>query len=173
MQEKGYASGFKFNHVWSVLKDYVQTQTVAGVSSLPEEEDIPESRNPSLSSFDINLSSDGGSSSLRPEDLIKSKLKRKQEEDASSSLANSLKEENAKLWEMLLSTATKGDRDVELEMKKIEAKNRKSKIEELKRDDSILLIDLDTISDPERREFFRSEQQQIMQKRRQPQQDDA
>lgn len=126
-----------------MLKHYVQSQTVGGVSSLLEE-DIPESHNPSLSSFEINLSSDGGSSSLQPEDLIKSKLKRKQEEDASS-LTNSLKEENAKLWEMLLSSATKGDRDVEVEMKKIEAKNRKSKIEELKRDDNILLIDLDTI----------------------------
>ncbi|KAK6123859.1 hypothetical protein DH2020_042398 [Rehmannia glutinosa] len=174
MQQKGYSGGFKFDHVWYVMKDYVQSETAGGVSSFPKEniQESPISPNPSLSSFSINLSDEnisGGSSSHRPEGVKKSKLKRKQSEDASN-FANTVKEENAKLRELLLSSISKKERVVELEMKKIEAQNRKSKINELMREDNILMMNLDNISDPERREFFRLEQQQIMQKRRQTQQ---
>ncbi|GFQ03467.1 glutathione s-transferase t3 [Phtheirospermum japonicum] len=180
MQKRDYASGFKFDHVWSLMKNYVQSETIGGVNSFAEEKNVsdsPNPSNPSLSSFSINLSDEneninsGGSSSQRPKGVKKSKLKRKQNEDASI-FAKTLKEENEKFREILLSSAAKRDRDIEVQMKKIEAKNRKSKINELMREDNILIINLDTISDPVRREFFRLEQNQIMQKRRQAQQPD-
>ncbi|KAK6141990.1 hypothetical protein DH2020_019616 [Rehmannia glutinosa] len=126
MQQKGYSGGFKFDHVWYVMKDYVQSETAGGVSSFPKEniQESPISPNPSLSSFSINLSDEnisGGSSSHRPEGVKKSKLKRKQSEDASN-FANTVKEENAKLRELLLSSISKKERVVELEMKKIKRK---------------------------------------------------
>ncbi|KAK6127374.1 hypothetical protein DH2020_038885 [Rehmannia glutinosa] len=170
MQEKGYNNGFKFEHVWFILKDFVQSKTTSGVSSFPEENmlESPISPNSSMSSFSINLSDENssGRSSRRPEAVKNSKLKRKSSEETSTICA--FKEENEKLRELLLSSIGKKDREVQ--MKKIEAQNRKSEIKELVREDNILMINLDTISDLERREFFRLEQQYIMQKRRLAQQ---
>lgn len=49
MQEKSFV--FKFDHVLAFAKDIFQVESISAVSSLPPEI-IPDSPNPSLSSFD-------------------------------------------------------------------------------------------------------------------------
>ncbi|KAH6768746.1 hypothetical protein C2S51_014082 [Perilla frutescens var. frutescens] len=165
MMHEGYAGGFKFQHVWSILKNFVQVETVGRVPSSVEE-NVSTTPQDSLSDFEINLSSGGSSASKRPEGVKKSKLKRKQQEDISSA-ANTFKEENEKLRELLPIGYEKKDIYLEMQEKKLEAQKRRQRLDELKRDDKILLTNLDTIDDPERREYIRLEQQAIMHKRRQ------
>ncbi|KAL8546680.1 hypothetical protein ACS0TY_006416 [Phlomoides rotata] len=71
-QIKGYEDGFKFDHVWSILKEYLEVQAQAqshiGVSSDLDENmrEYPNSPNSSTPPFTVNLSDDnnfGGSSS--------------------------------------------------------------------------------------------------------------
>ncbi|KAL8545891.1 hypothetical protein ACS0TY_005855 [Phlomoides rotata] len=92
MGQKGYEEGFKYDHVWSTLKEYLQTQTETQgvVFSEPEENMMGDD------------SSDDNSPSQRPEGIKKSKIKRKLGEDKSTFL-QTIKEENEKLWEILKS----------------------------------------------------------------------
>ncbi|KAL8530350.1 hypothetical protein ACS0TY_007404 [Phlomoides rotata] len=107
MGQKGYEEGFKYNHVWSILKEYLQTQTeTQGVVFSESEENMMGSPNPSLPPFTVNLSddsSDGSSPSQRPEGVKKSKMKRKLGEEKSMFL-QTIKEENEKLWDILQSS---------------------------------------------------------------------
>lgn len=177
MMQQGYESGFQFDHVWSLLKEYVQGERLSGDSSL-HEENILEPYNPSLSSTEINSSSDenfstSDSTSQRPQSVKKSKLKRKQRAHAVM-LANTFKERTNKLVEELRKSIVQRDIDIalqlemnKLEMKKIEVMKHECQILELRREDKVMLLDLNTISDPERRELLHREQQKIIQKRRQ------
>ncbi|KAL8557508.1 hypothetical protein ACS0TY_004810 [Phlomoides rotata] len=50
--QKGYEEGFKYDHVWSILKEYLQTQTeTQGVVFSEPEENMMGSPNPSLPPF--------------------------------------------------------------------------------------------------------------------------
>ncbi|KAL8530845.1 hypothetical protein ACS0TY_007758 [Phlomoides rotata] len=79
-QMKGYEYGFKFDHVWPILKEYLQAQAQShiGVSSYLNENmrECPNSTNSSTPSFTINLSDENNfgdsSSSQRPEGVKKS-----------------------------------------------------------------------------------------------------
>ncbi|XP_039017460.1 uncharacterized protein LOC120148392 [Hibiscus syriacus] len=171
VQERGFA--FKFDHVFDLVKDILQLEKTSAVYSLPPEK-ISDSVNPSLSSFKINLSNDenistGGSSSQRPEGVKKSKAKRKQiEEDYV--LANSFNESTKKLREALSLSNAQRDIALQLEKERIEAINRRSEFAQLRREDKILAMDPDTISDPERHHYFRNEQQKIIRKRKEEEQ---
>ncbi|KAK6151238.1 hypothetical protein DH2020_016170 [Rehmannia glutinosa] len=92
--------------------------------------------------------------------MKKSKLKRKKDEDMSNVL-NMIREENQKLRDLLESSATKKDRDIQVLMQNVvaqkqnaEAKKRLAEVTQWEGDNKILMIDLDTISDPNRREYF-------------------
>ncbi|KAL8492339.1 hypothetical protein ACS0TY_023813 [Phlomoides rotata] len=175
-QMKGYEDGFKFDHVWPILKEYLEVQAQAqshiGVSSDLDENmrEYPNSPNSLTPPFNVNLSDDnnfgGSSSSQRPEGVKKSKLKRKQDEEMSNFL-QSIKGENEKFHELFKNSAAKSDRGLDVLQKKIEAEQEKNRIRQQVRDDNIMLINPDSIEDLERRASIRSEQQLIMQKRRQ------
>ena len=176
MQDANYKKGFKFDHVWNIMKDFqkfkddatiarqvYQKQTSNYVSS---ESDNPISNSyqpesPGLSSFPINLNDDniGGSSSDRPIGVKKAKAKRKMEEENSS-----LKEENIKLFEMLKKSHEDRHTSFNIEEKKIEIENKKLALKAEREDNRIMSIDLDRITDPNRRAFYAAKQARIIQR---------
>ena len=95
MQQDGhYKRGFKFDHVWHIVKDFEKFKDYSHTSrqfnkvvneSSGSETPTPDfglPASPSLSGFsiDLNASDGGGSSSGRPIGVKKAKLKRKKEE---------------------------------------------------------------------------------------------
>ncbi|XP_073154055.1 uncharacterized protein [Henckelia pumila] len=169
--DRKYKKGFAFDHVWPLLKDLEKfsnfsqrTQRTSSHSDTVLESPIS-SDNPELSSFSINLSDEnvgGGSSSKRSEGVKKSKLKRKKDEDMSK-LVSTIQEENKKLRDLLVNTTTKKEEIINVQKRKVEVSQWHGK-------NKILMMDVDSISDPRRREFIRKEQEKIMQKREEKQQ---
>ncbi|KAL8465367.1 hypothetical protein ACS0TY_034751 [Phlomoides rotata] len=147
MGQKGYEEGFKYDHVWSTLKEYLQTQTeTQGVVFSEPEENMMWSSNPSLPSFTVNLSddsSDDSSPSQRPEGIKKSKIKRKLGEDMSTFL-QTIKEENEKLWEILKSPNKNKARAFDILEREKEIRQQMSKHQ-------LLTIDPNSIDDLDRR----------------------
>lgn len=101
-----------------------------------------------MSAFDINLTDEeiGTTSTGRPIGVKKAKGKRKHEEGIAKII-----QQNNEL--------------VELMKKKNQDSQRKLSFAEYKEDNKILLKDLNSISDPNLREFVRGEQTRIMPKR--------
>ena len=124
----------------------------------------PISASPGLSSFSPNLDDDsfGGTSSQRPIGVKKAKLKRKNDEQMSSTF-NNMREDNRQLMEILKKTSL--ERQEQLDIQRQNLVLRKEKEE-----NKILLKDLNSIADSNVREFFRAEQARIVQKRNQQQQ---
>ncbi|XP_075507623.1 glutathione S-transferase T2-like [Primulina tabacum] len=95
MQDSNYSNGFKFDHVWHIMKNIEKfSSDINPSSSVPkihvtnldssqseaQTSETPISGSPGLHSFSINLSSDenaGGTSSERPIGVKKAKLKGK------------------------------------------------------------------------------------------------
>ncbi|KAK6164230.1 hypothetical protein DH2020_001094 [Rehmannia glutinosa] len=97
-QNKNYKKGFKFDHVWPILKDIEKFADVGGFSSQSDTQqpdtqqpESPMAASPGLSSYYLNLSDDNvcATSSQRPIGVKKAKLKRKTDE-VLSSIANAI-----------------------------------------------------------------------------------
>lgn len=176
MQEPKYKKGFKFDHVWNMVKDFEkfkdivptarqaarsQSQNVNIDSSQSNNltPESPISTSPGLSSFSPNLDDDdfGTTSSQRPAGVKKSKLKRKNDEQMSSAI-NTLKEENRQLMEVLQKTSLDRQEQMDIQRQNLAFRERKE-------ENKILLKDLNSIADPNVREYFRAEQAKIIQKR--------
>lgn len=164
-QGDGKKKGFKFDHVWSIVKDFekfkdhnpirraTQPQSFDHASSQSENPtpDSPTQASPGLSSFSLNLDDSdevGGTSSQRPIGVKKAKLKRKITEETSTRI-NDLREDNRQLLDFLK-----------------KSQDRRQQREENK----ILYMDLNSIADPSIREYTRNEQSRILNKRLQQQQ---
>ncbi|KAH6774335.1 hypothetical protein C2S51_012739 [Perilla frutescens var. frutescens] len=149
-----YPNNFKFDHVWPMMKNFLQVETTR------HEESTLGSSNPSQSSFstfsrdDDNMNNED-SLSQRPYGVKKSKLKKKQNEDAAS-FEKMLKEENERLRELIAKSQAQRAKDALF-------KKTKHELKKTMREDNILMLNLDMIVEPDRREYFRS-QQQILQK---------
>ena len=178
MQEPKYKRGFKFDHVWNIvknfekLKDNVPTaRQAARKQSQHENVDLsqsdshtlecPISASPGLSSSPPTLNDDnvGGTSSERPIGVKKAKLKRKNDEEMSS-IINSFEEGNRRLLEMFKKTTLDRQEQMNIQRQNLAFKERKE-------ENKILLKDLNSIADPNVREYFRGEQIKIIQKRNQ------
>ncbi|KAK4737340.1 hypothetical protein R3W88_001037 [Solanum pinnatisectum] len=146
MQEPTYKKGFKFDHVWNLMKDF-ENPTSPIVSS------------PNLSSFSLNLNENFSdhTSSERPIGVKKSKLKRSKDEGLSSAM-KLFETENNRLGKMLSESATSKQQDGERLDRYIKAK-------EFRDETKILMKNLETISDPNVREYLQREQQRILEKR--------
>ncbi|XP_060200840.1 uncharacterized protein LOC132629123 [Lycium barbarum] len=119
-------------------------------------------QSPNLSSFSLNLNEDVASdstSSQRPIGVKKAKLKRKIEEGFSSAM-QMVQSENNRLVELLAKSGVDRQRDLEM-------KDKALKLKEFKEENKILLSNLDSIGDPNIREFILQEQKRIMDKRSQ------
>ena len=122
MQEPKYKRGFKFDHVWNIVKNFEKfkdnvstARQAARKQSQHENVDLsqsdshtlesPISASPGLSSSPPTLNDDnvGGTSSERPTRVKKAKLKRKNDEEMSS-IINSFEEGNRRLLEMFKKT---------------------------------------------------------------------
>lgn len=153
-----YRKGFKFDHVWHILKD---CEKFSGLNPTPTPNPEPtiqrpsstdEDIGPNLSSFAINSTDEemGATSSKRPIGIKKAKGKRKHDEG----IAKIIQQNN-----ILVDLIKKRNDDAE----------RKLHLAEYKEENKILLKDLNSISDPNLRDFVRGEQIRIMQKRTQEQ----
>jgi hypothetical protein len=164
-QDKKYKRGFKFDHVWPILKDMQKFSDNDSATSTPrrprghnvssqEDSPTPESptmASPGISSFSLNISSDdaGGSSSQRPIGVKKAKLKKRVAEDNAS----------------IVATFTEGqDKLVEVFEKNNLERQRTNDILERKLETKIVMMDLDSIKDPRKREFVDQQQRKIMAK---------
>ncbi|XP_017248002.1 uncharacterized protein LOC108219195 [Daucus carota subsp. sativus] len=180
-QDKIYDKGFKFDHVWEILKDsekfgddhsnatpYRQTQTSNFVSSQANSPatESPTSASPGLSSFspDINDLSVDGSSSQRPIGVKKAKEKRKVEEHTSA-IIDTIKEEQRQVIEILKKNSADRQQNYEIQMLRAQNEKRKLDMAPYLAENKILIKDLNSIDDPILREHFRNEQLKILQKR--------
>ena len=176
-QDKSYEKGFKFDHVWPILKDIenfidnfnsaevFQRQTGRFVS---QESETPTSKSPqsvpcemSSNSLNINDENIGGSSAQRPIGVKKAKFKRKNDKEVLNSF-ETIQEENRQLAAIFNRGNSARVQNYEIQMKKLA-------LAEYREDNKILFKDLNSITDPSLREFFQNEQSRIMQKRAQQQ----
>ncbi|KZV51694.1 hypothetical protein F511_29520 [Dorcoceras hygrometricum] len=116
-QDDNFKKGFKFDHVWSIMKDMEKFTASSNPSRNPirrsveifdspqsdtQATDSPKSASPGLSQFELNLSDEniGGSSSQRPLGVKKAKLKKKKDEYFSQTI-ESIRAGQEKIIEMI------------------------------------------------------------------------
>jgi len=174
MQEPTYKKGFKFDHVWNLMKDFEKFKDIdtgkkkvrgqgSTLQSSESEAPSPTSpivSSPNLSSFSLNLNENFSghyTSSERPIGVKKSKLKRSKDKGLSSAM-KLFETENNRLGKMLSESATSKQQDGERLDRYIKAK-------EFRDETKILMKNLETISDPNVREYLHREQQRILEKR--------
>ncbi|XP_020871812.1 uncharacterized protein LOC110225883 [Arabidopsis lyrata subsp. lyrata] len=176
MEDQRYKGGWKFDHVWNIIKNFekfkdgdtssrkISNPLNFGYISSESENPTPDSAtqaSPGLSSFSLNLDGDddniGGSPSQHPMGVKKSKLKRKID-DQTSIIINTLEEGNKQLLEQLKKTSAQRQQHLEIQSKNYALK-------ELKADNKMLLQDLNSIEDPEIRAYVQAEKARILQKR--------
>ncbi|KAG8372997.1 hypothetical protein BUALT_Bualt12G0125200 [Buddleja alternifolia] len=169
---KKFKNGFKFDHVWHILKDFELFQDNAPASprisrkhpSSQSDNEYPHCVTPDstgFSQFDVDLNADdnnvGGSSSERPIGVKKAKLKKKQQEEMANTVEN-LRAQNAEVVALMRKAAEDRERNFEMRAKEIYLKEqevllRRQQIEmhkqdkKLAREDKILARDLSCITD--------------------------
>ncbi|XP_050233199.1 uncharacterized protein LOC126681689 [Mercurialis annua] len=167
-QDPLYRKGFKFDHVWNMMKDFEKfknnTRNSANFVSSESKNPMPDSpkeSSPGLSNFSMNLNDDGdvGIAERPTRGLKKSKLKRKKDEEVSR-VINSIKEDNKHLMEMMKNNQSGRD-------KQMEYKSKNLAFREFKEENKILTMDLNSIVDPYLRAFWEAERRRIVHKRAQ------
>ncbi|XP_009619592.1 glutathione S-transferase T3-like [Nicotiana tomentosiformis] len=164
MQVPNFKKGFKFDHVWALRKDFekfndgnverkkTRKQNDANISSDSEARapDSPCVSSPSLS-FSVNLNedvADDSTPSQRPSGVKKAKMKRKID-DGYMKIVES---QNNRIVEVMNSATERQKETNDIEREKM-------RLKELKYDRKIMSMDVDSVLDPVRREYFRQEQQ--------------
>ncbi|KAK3221840.1 hypothetical protein Dsin_008865 [Dipteronia sinensis] len=165
-QDNKYKHGFKFDYVWPILKDmqkFTNNDTATSAFqresghfvSSQEDSPTPESptmASPGLSLFSLNITSDDveGSSSQRPIGVKKAKFERRVEEQ-NSAFCDTLKEGQQQFMEVFKQNAGERQRTNDILERKVECRETK-----------IVMMDLNTITDPMKREFVKQQQLKIM-----------
>ncbi|AEC06257.1 no-apical-meristem-associated carboxy-terminal domain protein [Arabidopsis thaliana] len=138
-QYEKYKRGFKFDHVWPILK---------GIEKFANDNMMTPASSPSpgMNSIDLNMDSEDANFSLssRPMGLKKTKLKQ-------------LLEQNDKL----IKAITKGTSE------RNEIQRQKIEVDRMKEENKILFADLNSISDPSSRAYIENERKRILEKRAQ------
>ncbi|XP_049367073.1 uncharacterized protein LOC125831987 [Solanum verrucosum] len=152
MQEPTYKKGFKFDHVWNLMKDFEKFKDIdtgkkkvrgqgSTLQSSESEAPSPTSpivSSPNLSYFSLNLNENFSghyTSSERPIGVKKSKLKRSKDGES----ATSKQQDGERL-------------------------DRYIKAKEFRGETKILMKNLETISDPNIHDYLQREQQRILEK---------
>ncbi|KAH9718576.1 NAM-associated domain-containing protein [Citrus sinensis] len=150
-QDKNYNKGFKFDHIWPILKD-IEKFGDDHNSPAPES---PTSTSPGLSSFSLNINYEhvDDCSTQQPIRVKKGKGKRKVE-DQNSLVIDTIKENNRRLYEILKKGSE--DRQQNYQIQMIRAQNEKKKLEMVtyREENKILLKYLNSISDPSFCQYF-------------------
>ncbi|CAH8378734.1 unnamed protein product [Eruca vesicaria subsp. sativa] len=173
VQDPKLKKGFKFDHVWFLMKDILKfTDNVnIGIHDTPNTEKnisgYPTSQSPGLSSFSINLSSDdgGSNSSQCPIGSKKAKIA-----EGNSSYVDNLVSLNEKLLDILQESASSREKGFEIAQLRAQNQAKKLALQEIHEENKMLLTNLDSIVDFTTREFIRSQQERIIKKRTQEQQ---
>ncbi|KAI0500750.1 hypothetical protein KFK09_018966 [Dendrobium nobile] len=175
-QDEKFKAGWKFEHVWNIIKNFEKFQdgnsnagnasrmSNFGNASSESENLTPDSgkqQSPGLSAFSLNLDDDEynirGSQSERTIGVKKVKLKRKIDEEMSTFI-KTLEDGNKQLIEQLKKTSAQRQQHLELQ-------NKNYALKELKEENKILFQDLSSIQNPNVREFVQAEQARILEKR--------
>ncbi|XP_023644142.1 glutathione S-transferase T3 [Capsella rubella] len=176
MQDSRFKSGWKFDHVWNIIKDFEKFKN--GVTSARKiqnpcdlrhtssesentiHDSIP-SVSPGLSSFDLNLDEEddiiGRSPPQQPSGVKKSKLKRKNYDETSNAI-KTLDGGNKQLLEQLKKISEQRQQYLELQCEHLALKK-------LRTENKILCQNLSSIEDPNIRAYIQSEQAKILKKR--------
>ncbi|WMV11608.1 hypothetical protein MTR67_004993 [Solanum verrucosum] len=174
MQESTYKKGFKFDHVWNLMKDFEKLKDIntgkkkvrgQGSTLQSSESEAPSPTSPIVSSpniscFSLNLNENFSSHYTSSECSIgvkKSKLKRSKDEGLSSAM-KLFETKNNRLGKMLSKSATSKQQDGKRLDKYIKAK-------EFRDETKILMKNLETISDPNISDYLQREPQRILEKR--------
>ncbi|GAY56080.1 hypothetical protein CUMW_169060 [Citrus unshiu] len=140
-QDNKYNKGFKFDHVWPILKDierfgddysivtpYFQRKSSEFVSSQLDSPTLesPTSASPGLSSFSLNINDEhvDDCSTQLPIGVKKAKGKRKVE-DQNSLVIDTIKKDNRRLYDILKKCSE--DRQQNYQIQMIRAQNEKKK----------------------------------------------
>ena len=178
MADPKYYKGFKFDHLWVMLKDLEKFKDNGTserqsrrrkdsgnyYSSDDQTAGSPAVASPGLSPFSINLDDDDshGSSSQRPTGVKKSKLKKKINDEMAEDIKK-LRETNERL-EQRLESATHHRQRVENMLQRV-VEHKATKEEH-----RIMSMNVEAVEDPFAREYFRAERNKIIEKRRRQQQ---
>ncbi|CAL9239505.1 unnamed protein product [Arabidopsis halleri] len=176
MQDKSFKSGWKFDHVWDIIKNLEKLKdgatparkfsNLCGLGYTSSESENPTSdsvlqASPSLSSFSLNLYDEddiiGRSPYQQPIGVKKPKLK-KENDDQTSDVIKTLEEGNKQLVDQLKKTSAQRQQYLEMQSKSLALK-------ELKEENKVLYRDLNSIEDPNLRAYLQSEQAKILRKR--------
>ncbi|XP_075499080.1 uncharacterized protein LOC142537455 [Primulina tabacum] len=174
-QDSNFKKGFKFDNVWSIMKDMEKFAASSNHSRLTIQR-----ASLGLSPFEINLSDEniGGTSSQRPLGVKKAKFKKKKDEYMSPTI-KSMRLGQEKILEIIQTGNAYREHNKELQIKRMQQTERKleqneTKIEQKRQmldltrfqeENKILVIDLNSIQDPSLRENFRAEQSRILSER--------
>ncbi|CAH8388055.1 unnamed protein product [Eruca vesicaria subsp. sativa] len=150
MQDPKLKKGFKFDHVWLLMKDIPKFSDNVNIGIPDTESDtvgFPASQTPEFSSFTINLNSDdgGSNSSQRPIESKKAKLKRKLDED--NTCMDNLVSSTEKILNFLKESASSREKNNEMVLLRMQ---KKLALKENK----ILLTNLNFIDDINTRQFI-------------------
>lgn len=143
VQDPKLKKGFKFDHVWVLMKDIPKfTDNVNFGSPNTKESNVagsPTSQSPGLSSFSINLSSDdgGSNSSQRPIGSKKAKLKRKISEGNNSSV-DTLVSSNEQVIGFLKENASAREKNFELTQLHMQNQAKKLALKEMHEENKML-----------------------------------
>ena len=167
MQDVKYSRGFKFDHVWPILKGiekFANNNTNASrtfqeegrnaTSSPSFSIDLESSPSPGMNSFDLNMNSEETTSSLSPRPMGMKKAKKKLQ---SEEQFKQMMEQNDKL----IKAITKGTSE------RNEIQRQKVKVAKMKEENKILFTDLSSITDPACRMYIENERKRILKKRTQ------
>ncbi|KAK2638356.1 hypothetical protein Ddye_026151 [Dipteronia dyeriana] len=182
MQDKKYIKGFKFDHVWSILKDIPKFSNDTSLPQLSQKwrvdicssqsnspsTESPTSPNLASSTFSLHLIDEDilVNSSQRPVEVKKAKLKRIEEEQHLNVL-ESIKQ-NSKEIKGIFKKSTKDRRKnfiLQMIAAKIEAK--KWAVKELREEQKIFQKDLSSEPDLAVREYYQTERIRILAKKAQ------
>ncbi|KAL5790550.1 hypothetical protein ACOSQ2_005438 [Xanthoceras sorbifolium] len=188
-QDPKFKKGFKFDHMWPLLKDTekfadVNTDHTPSRRKRNECNDVSQSDStkstPGASSFCIDLNTDFESEEQindnndpfeRHVGRKKEKMKRKQVDEVTQ-FYKSFKEENQEMKgifkesnDRLQESKTMIEKNYELQLLRAQNEVKNIELKERCREDKFLLKDVNSIEDPMLREAFRKEQMNIYERR--------
>ncbi|KAL1202338.1 hypothetical protein V5N11_027779 [Cardamine amara subsp. amara] len=159
-QEANYSKGFKFYHVWHILRgiEKLANKQITRVAASQEESETDfsspslqdeSSPTPGMNSFDLNTSGEEGNFSKSRRPMGVKKAKRKQQCDDQF---KKMMEQN----ERLIKAIAKGTSERnEIQRKKVE-------VQRMKEENKILFADLNSITDQTCREYIQNQRVLIM-----------
>lgn len=174
MEDPKFKSGWKFDHVWNIIKNFEKFQDCivpakkatnscgVGYTSLETEKlnlDLDTQASPGLSSLNLDGEEEiiGGSLSQRPIGIKKFKRKRRRD-DQTSYVIKTLEERNRQLLEQLNKTN-------EQKQHRLEIHSKNYALKKLKEENKFLLQNLNSIQHPNIRAYVQTEQTRILKKR--------